>query len=247
LLSSIRFNPTVEKLQQLIWWAKPDICGGFAPLLADEHAEVRPLGAVNGAQGVFVGDVVAEEGNGIACARIVERGFFEDGLDCVSLVAAGAEFETGFEFEQLQPIQFCKGFEESASLLLDVLCLFRRGGAPVHDCAIGLVFEESAKAVVVELLAQLVEPGAGLRRKLLELAATVWIEPLTTVQAPDFERLFEANQRRNFGCRPAANHDDAGASLLLNPLDPFPHAGPWEGAEAIEAKWGEGAIVVQEQ
>ena len=157
---------------------EPEFGGGFAPLAADEGGEAAGAEALDDAEGGFVTEVVAEEGDGG-----VGGGFGEDGFDGAAFVAAGAEFEAGVELEQGEAGDAGEGLEELAGALLDAVGLLAGEAAPVHDDAVGLVFNEPAERVLLERGAELVEGLAGGGRGLLKLAAAVGEEALSAVEA----------------------------------------------------------------
>ncbi len=65
---------------------------------ADEHTE--PV-SFHGAKRRFVGEVVAEVSGGAGAGL---SSFFKDGGHCSAFVAARAQLETGFEFEEVEAI-----------------------------------------------------------------------------------------------------------------------------------------------
>lgn len=87
--------PGFQEAFQLCRGAEPEVGCGFSFFVADEDADSVFGMGVDGAEGGFVGDVVAEEG----CWGIWV-GLREDSGYGAAFVRAGAEFYAGFEFEE---------------------------------------------------------------------------------------------------------------------------------------------------
>ena len=208
--------------------------------MADEDADAVVGMGVDGAEGGFVGDVVAEEGYwGIWV------GLREDSGYGAAFVRAGAEFYAGFEFEEGEAVVAGEWREDGERFFADLGGFWCRGSAPVHDGGVGFVFKEAAEAVLVELGAELSEILERGFRELGEFSAAIGKEVFRAVEAPDFEML-QAEERGDFTGGAAGDEDDARTSLL-DLREDFADTGPGVGLEAVFAEGREGAVVVEEE
>ena len=67
------------------------------------------------------------------------------------------------------------------------------------------------------------------------------------MEAPDFEGRIEREQRSDFSGGAAGDDCDAGAALALEVRKQLADACKGAGLEAVNAKGGQGAVVVEEQ
>ena len=80
------------------------------------------------------------------------------------------------------------------------MALARAGETPRQCMAIALGFSSIKPAVcfALELRVQCIELGADRGRKLLELATAIRMQPFGAMEAPDFGRGLDSQQRQNF-------------------------------------------------
>ena len=101
------------------WRFEPGLSGGGAPFAADEDGEdvVRESWSVEGLEGVFVGEVVAEVSDGGVGGE-----FVEEESDGVAFIAAGAKFDAAVEGKDFHSAGFSEGSEQVECADLSELC-----------------------------------------------------------------------------------------------------------------------------
>lgn len=197
---------------------------------------------IHGVEGSFVGEVVAEVGDG----RIL-AGFCEDLAYGAAFVASDAEFEARFKFEERDAFELSKRFKESAGALLNLPGSRGCVAAPMHDGGVWLVFIESAEGVLAEKGAECIEPLPRGGRCVLELAMAGRVETLGTVEAPNFNGLIEREHGCDFLSGAAGNDGDARAPVALNALELLADTCPGARLKAVDAEPGERAIVIEQE
>ena len=133
-------------------------------------------GRVDGLEGSFVGEVVAEISDGCDLG-----GLCEDLADGAAFVAAGAHFKAGLKFEQGDAFKLGEVFEEGAGAPLNLPGARGRKAAPVQDGGVGLFLVEPAEGVAAEVRAEFIEPCAGGGRGILKLAMAVGMQAFSAV------------------------------------------------------------------
>jgi len=243
LLSSVPcFDPASEKRLKLAWRPEPELCHSLAAPLPNQRAQPVWADCVHCLKGSLVGEIVAQKGHWPVPASLGENR-----IDRTAFVAARAQFYASLEVEQGKALHPGQWLEELAGPLLDLLRLAPRNSTPVHDYPIGFVFEESAQAVALEELTQLLKPGLGCRRRLFELPPAIRIEPLGPVEPPDLKRQIKAKHGLNLGCGTAGNYSDTGLALPLNLGKQLSHSGPRPGLESVHTEGRQRPIVIEQQ
>src|ERR1700684_148079 len=110
-------KPPFQKVTQFAWRLQPEIGCGGARLISNENAHpLAPVTSVifDGAEGSFIGEVIAQEGSGNRLAmRVGASVLFENRRNGCAFVAAGAQFESSLEFEQAESVHLRKRLEEN--------------------------------------------------------------------------------------------------------------------------------------
>ena len=95
--------------------------------------------------------------------------------------------------------------------------------------------------------ARYIAPRARCWRRLFQFNAPIRKKPLCSVEPPDFRRRVRTKHRRNFYCRPARDHPNAGSILTLNLCEKFGDPCPRPRLEAIQSKSRQRPVIVQQQ
>lgn len=235
-------GPTLQEPAQIGWRFEPQFGSRLTPLFAHEQRQATLAKALDAAEGGLVTEVVSGIDDGSAII-----GLGQDGIDGPALVAPHAQLDAAFKIKEFEAFEACQWFKQSTGTALDLCCFFARIPTPMHDGTVGFVFKQAAKAVCLELLAQLFECLFGGGRCLFELTTAIAVETLSAMQPPDFDGRGQIEHGRNLSCWTAGDDCNACVPLLLDAGKSRAYAGPGLRLKAIDAKGGEGAVVIEQE
>ena len=246
VVTSRSLQPPLEEVLELGWRTQPELGCSLAALPPDQHCQSEFAKFLHDTKCRFVAKVVAEKGNR-NCDVFTNACLGQNGFDSLPFVRSRAQLEAGLKLQKREPAGTRQRLKMLPRPLFNLSSSLAGSSTPMNQDAVGLVFKYPTEGVEPQAVAQPIEPALYLRRALLQFPAAVGMEPLGAVQAPNLEWRVKAEQRDNLAGTAAGDDRHSGAALMLDGFEEFPHAGPGPGLKAIEAEWGQGTVVVEQQ
>ena len=230
----------MEKSEKSFWRNTVHIRESRAIFSAHEDAQA-PSG--QGGECIFIGVVVTQ-----ICREVLVRCFRKQHLHGVSFCSSGGtKLHTAVEGMKIELGHVPKRSPSCLRLAPKLLPLALGQSPPVKCKGGGLMLE---KPVVERVL----EPGPFMGekvtqpwRKLRMIVATVRMQSLPAMGAPDFRTGVDAQQGKQIVDRPAADDDDASTRIAVERRENFAHPGVGESTIPLIDKRSECPVVIEHQ